>query len=69
MVLQIAQLSRDCLRRTKNVNGCNVVKLLALALTNLDLANLVPNLAFAVLVNNLTKPSLHLDKSGPGLTL
>ena len=44
-----------------------VVKLLALALTNLvlDLANLVtkwPNLAKASLVTNLTKPSLDLDK-------
>ena len=36
----------------------NIVKLLALALTNLvlELANLV---------NNLIKPSLNLDKSGP----
>ena len=44
-----------------------VVKLLALALTNLvlDLANLVTNLAkkaLANLVSNLTKPSLDLDK-------
>ena len=37
-----------------------VVKLLALALTNLVLADMV---------TNLTKPSLNLDKSGPGLTL
>ena len=28
-----------------------------------------PNLALADLVTNLTKPSLNLDKSGPGLTL
>ena len=52
----------------------NIVKLLALALTNLvlDLANLVTSLAklaLANLVNNLTKPSQDLDKSGPGLTL
>ena len=45
-----------------------MVKLLALALTNLvlDLANLVTNLAnkaFAYLVNNLTKPSSDLDKT------
>ena len=45
----------------------NIVKLLALALTNLvlDLANLVtkwPNLAKMNLVTNLTKPSLDLDK-------
>ena len=44
-----------------------VVKLLALALTNLvlDLANLVTNsanLAFIDLVTNLTKPSLDLSK-------
>ena len=40
----------------------SIVKLLALALTNLviDLANLVTNLA---------KLSLNLDKSGQGLTL
>ena len=37
-----------------------VVKLLALALTNLVLADMV---------TNLTKPSLDLAKSGPGLTL
>ena len=38
----------------------------------LDLANLVTSLAklaLANLVNNLTKPSQDLDKSGPGLTL
>ena len=45
----------------------NIVKLLALALTNLvlHLANLVTkwqNLAKANLVTNLTKPSLYLDK-------
>ena len=44
-----------------------IVKLLALALTNLvlDLANLVinlENLALDELVTNLTKPSLDLDK-------
>ena len=45
----------------------NIVKLLALALTNLvlDLVNLVTKwqtLAKANLVTNLTKPSLDLDK-------
>ena len=57
------------------VSPCKlIVKLLALALTNLvlDLANLVTSLAklaLANLVNDLTKPSQDLDKSGPGLTL
>ena len=51
-----------------------IVKLLALALTNLvlELANLLTilaNLNQADLVNNLTKPSKDLEKSGPGLTL
>ena len=41
-----------------------IVKLLALALTNLvlDLTNLVTNMAKPSLVTNLNKPSLNLDK-------
>ena len=51
----------------KAVFRAKIVKLLALALSNLvhDLANLVtkwPTLALANLVTNLTKPSLDLDK-------
>ena len=53
----------------RNTEMKEFVKLLALALTWLNWSPTWPNLALIDLVTKLTKLSLNLDKSGPGLTL